>query len=188
MNRKEFLKKSATMGLGSTALLVLNQASGVARAQNSQPDELTIVKGQKEFIQNWLSDLLDSMDAVLDQETKAKIIEGCGRGCFRRFKFKQDLAKEGAGDVDKLIQALKKNFEVWREGDVVHIRYGAESKRCYCPAANYRPAKPNDAHCNCTKATHQTIWETALGRPFKVDILESLRRGGKTCHFLVHLT
>jgi len=188
MNRKEFLQKSAKLGLGSTALLVLNQANVDASGQASQPDQLAIVQREKEFVQNWLADLLDSMDTVLDEETKVKIIEGCGRGCFRRFKFKQDLAKEGAGDVDKLIQALKKNFEVWREGDVVHIRYGAESKQCYCPAARYRPAKPNDLHCNCTKATHQTIWETALGRPFKVDILESLRRGGKTCHFLVHLT
>ncbi len=187
MNRKEFLQKSAKLGLSSTALLVLNQANSSATAQESQPDQLAVVQREKEFVQNWLADLLDSMDAVLDEETKIKIIEGCGRGCFRRFKFKQDLAKEGAGDVDKLIQALKKNFEVWREGDLVHIRYGAVSKGCYCPAARYRPAKPNDLHCNCTKATHQTIWETALGRPFKVDILETVRRGGKTCHFLVHL-
>jgi len=26
------------------------------------------------------------------------------------------------------------------------------------------------------------------GRPFRVDIAESLRRGGKTCHFIVHLS
>ncbi|RPJ58407.1 MAG: hypothetical protein EHM23_17630 [Acidobacteria bacterium] len=188
MNRKEFLQKSAKLGLGSTALLVLNQVNGEARGQANQTDQLAVVQREKEFIQNWLADLLDSMDAVLDEETKVKIIEGCGRGCFRRFKFKQDLAKEGAGDVDKLIQALKKNFEVWREGNQVHIRYGVESKGCYCPAARYRSAKPNDPHCHCTKATHQTIWETALGRPFKVDILETVRRGGKTCHFLVHLT
>jgi hypothetical protein len=27
-----------------------------------------------------------------------------------------------------------------------------------------------------------------LGRPFRVEIAESLRRGGKTCHFVVHLS
>jgi len=40
----------------------------------------------------------------------------------------------------------------------------------------------------CTRATHQAIFETALQRPFKVDIVESLRRGGMTCHFAVRLS
>ncbi len=44
-----------------------------------------------------------------------------------------------------------------------------------------------DVHCECTRATHQAVFETALGRPFRVEIVESLRRGGKTCHFIVHL-
>ena len=29
-------------------------------------------------------------------------------------------------------------------------RYGEVSQGCYCPAAKYRPAKPNDLHCECT--------------------------------------
>ncbi len=86
------------------------------------------------------------------------------------------------------MEALKKNFEIWRESDLVHIRYGETSSRCFCPAAKLRPAHPNDMLCNCTRATHQTIWETAPGKPFRVDIVETLRRGGKTCHFVVHLS
>jgi len=37
--------------------------------------------------------------------------------------------------------------------------------------------------CECTRATRQTIFEAALERPVKVEIVESLRRGGRTCHF-----
>ena len=90
-------------------------------------------------------------------------------------------------DVDRLIAALQKNFNVQREGNVVHIRYGLVSKGCYCPAAKYREPRPNDPHCFCTRGTHQTVWETALGRPVRVDIAETVRRGGKTCHFVVTL-
>jgi len=188
MDRKEFLQKSLKMGLGSGALVILGGLNTrTTAAQTPQPDELTVVKQQKEFIQNWLTDLLNTMDATLDEETKSKLIAGCGRGCFDRHVFKQNIAKQGEGDVDKLVQALKKNFECWREGDKVHVRYGETSSRCYCPAANYRAAKPNDMHCYCTRATHQAIWETALHRPIKVEIVETLRRGGVTCHFLVHL-
>jgi hypothetical protein len=151
-------------------------------------EEVEQLKQQKEFIQNWLQDLLDTMDKELDLPTKVKLIEGCGRGCFNRFKFKQEIAAKGSNSLENLIEAYKQNFEIWKDGDIVHIRYGETSAQCYCPAANYRKSKPNDVHCECTRTTHQTIFETALGKPFKVDILESLRRGGQTCHFAVHLT
>jgi hypothetical protein len=57
----------------------------------------------------------------------------------------------------------------------------------YCPAARFHPARPHDLHCECTRATHQAVFETALERPVKVEIVESLRRGGKTCHFVATL-
>ena len=186
MNRKEFFQKSLQSGFGCCALVALQNAAAADDPPESTED-MTKLKFEKEFVQNWLSDLLETMDAELDEKTKVKLMEGCGRACFRRFQFKQDIAAQGKGDLVKLLAAYKKNFEVWQEGNFVHIRYGEVSSHCYCPAAYYRAAKPHDLHCECTRTTHQTIFETALGRPFKVDILESLRRGGKTCHFLVHL-
>jgi len=186
MNRKEFLQKSFQSGLGCCAFWALNRDTPASASPS--PAEESQTQFEKEFVQNWLSDLLDTMDTVLDRETQVKLMEGCGRGCFRRFKLKQDIAQQGKGDLQKLIEAYKKNYEIWQEGNLVHIRYGEVSNRCYCPAANYRPAKPRDVHCECTRATHQTIFETALGRPIKVEIAETLRRGGKTCHFLVHLS
>jgi hypothetical protein len=189
MDRKRFLCSTLQLGLGSCALTSL--AGAVAPASSAAadcPDALKAALAERDFVLNWLTDLLDTAETVLDEPTRIKLVEGCGRGCYRRHQFKQDIAQAGAGDVDKLIAAYKKNFEIWRKGDLVHIRYGETSPLCYCPAAKNRPPKPHDLHCECTRTTHQTIFETALGRPFKVDVLESLRRGGKTCHFLVHLT
>ena len=185
MNRKEFLKRGITavgccvaFGVGE-ARAAGGEAGQQAGADSQDPDKV--------FIKNWLSDLLESMDKELPEDVKSRVIGACGRACFERHEFKRNWAIAGKGDVDKLIAALQKNFLVTREGSLVHIRYGEVSKRCYCPAANYRPSKPNDAHCYCTRATHQAVWETALGRPIRVDIAETLRRGGKTCHFVVHL-
>lgn len=148
-------------------------------------DELAKLKQEKEFIINWVHDLLDTMDKELDEATCIKLIEGCGRGCYNRFKFKQDIAEKGKGDIDKLIAAYSQNFEIWKEDGFVHVRYGRISKQCYCPAGQIRHPQPNDLHCECTRTTHQTIFETALGHPVKVKILETLRRGGKTCHFQI---
>ncbi len=179
MDRKDFLRT------GCCAFAFLATRSSVAETPKPQPcdnERLT-------FIQNWVTDLMETMDSEADEETKIKLMSGCGRGCFRRHQFKQDIAAKGKGSVDKLVEAYKANFEAWREGDdKVHIRFGVVNKYgCYCPAANYRPGKANDIQCYCTRATHQAIWEAALGRMVKIDILQSVRRGDPTCHFLVHL-
>lgn len=178
MNRKEFFAASAKAGLGCCALAVLGQRASAAGDPVSE---------EKAFVTNWLTDLFEAMDSDLDQETKVKLMAACGKGCFRRHSFKTDIARDGKGDVDKLLTAYKKNFEVWREGDLVHVRYGAEVKECYCPVSRYHPRRANDLHCECTRATHQAIFETALERPVKVEVVESVRRGGKTCHFIAHL-
>jgi hypothetical protein len=184
-DRKEFL---ATLGCACCGALFGEAAVGSAEplpqpsGQDTPPTD-----PDKQFIQDWLSDLLEQVDANLDEPAKIKLLGGCGRACFERFPFKRAWAEQGRGDVEKLIAALQKNFDVEREGQRVHIRYGKVSKGCYCPAAKYRAPKPNDLHCYCTRGTHQAVWETALGRPVRVEIAETVRRGGKTCHFIVFL-
>ena len=175
MDRKEFFKGA----LGCCALVVLDSpAAAQTTAPPSEADR------EREFVKNWLTDLFDTIDSELDQPTKVRLMAGCGQGCFRRHQFKQDIARQGKGGLESLLEAYKRNFEVWREGNQVHVRYGAVVKQCYCPAARYHPARPNDIHCECTRATHQAIFETALGHPVRVEIVESLRRGAKTCHFV----
>lgn len=185
MDRKEFFRTSAQATLGCCAFVMLDSlspaAGQAADAPADKPDP------EKEFVKNWMADLFDAIDSELDQETKVRIMAGTGRGCFRRFEFKRKIAELGKGSVDNLLAAYKKNFEVWREGDLVHIRYGEVNKKCYCPAARYHPAKPNDIHCECTRATHQAIFETALERSIDVRVVESFRRGGKTCHFVANV-
>ncbi len=184
MDRKQFLCRTLQLGLGSCGLAALQT---VAEGAQSPSDELTAARKEADFVRNWVSDLLDTMDEQLPREARVRLIEGCGRGCFRRHEFKRAIAEQGKGDVEKLIAAYKKNFEVWREGDAVHVRYGETSSRCYCPVVKGRARKADDLHCECTRSTHQSIFETALGRPIRVDVVETLRRGGRTCHFVAHL-
>lgn len=186
MDRKEFLWR------GCCGLAALAATSRIAES-SPLPDEKEAKPCDEkdlDFIRNWVADLMETIDSEVDEDTKIKLLSGCGRGCYRRHQFKQDIAAKGKGDVEKLIEAYKANFEIWRENaQRVHIRYGkVNSYGCYCPAARYRPGKPKtDIHCYCTRATHQAIWEAALGHPVRIDILETVRRGDPTCHFLVHL-
>ena len=79
MNRKEFLRKSLGVGLGSGALVVLNSGGGGLEAATPE-EEVAQLKREKEFIENWLTDLLNTMDDKLDEKTAIALIEGCGRG------------------------------------------------------------------------------------------------------------
>ena len=182
MDRKEFFATAVKGTAGCCALALFERPAPVLAAEQTEGDR------EKDFVKNWMEDLFDTIYEELDEKARVKLMAGCGRGCFRRFQFKQEIARLGKGNVDRLIEAYKRNFEVWREGPLVHIRYGPVNKQCYCPAARYHPAKPHDIHCECTRATHQTIFETALERPIRVSIVESLRRGGATCHFVAEIT
>jgi len=179
MERSDFFRTCACLMLSAPALQAFGSTQDDRTAAEIQ------LAGERDFIAGWLNDLLSTANTSLDRETMVKLIEGCGKGCYARHKFKQDLAVAGKGSVKNLVEAYKKNFEAWEEGNKVHIRYGEVSKQCYCPVAKQLPVHEDDLMCECTRATHQTVFETALGRPVKAIVAESLRRGGKTCHFIL---
>jgi hypothetical protein len=191
MNRSEFLRQAGPWACASCVALALGKNRALA-AEAVAPDPaappvdkaLQQARAENAFVNNWLTDLFDAIDAEVDPAVKLKLMQACGRGCYRRHQFKQDIAAAGKGNVENLIAAYRKNFNIQREGDEVHIRYG---DHCYCPAARNRPARPNDLHCECTRFTHETVFSTALGRQVEVELVESVRRGGKTCHLVAHL-
>lgn len=190
VTRKDFLSASIVSGLGCCALRLLAPtplaaAEPVSNAAPSAPP--SPLQREKDFTDNWLTDLLDTMDAELDEPARARLMEGCGRGCYRRHAFKPAVAAASGGTVEGLIHAYHSICEAWLEGDDLHVRFGQKVERCYCPVLRDRPGRPNDMHCHCTKATHQSIIEQALGRPVRMEIVESVRRGGATCHFVAHL-
>ncbi len=200
MDRKEFLRKSLTscLGCGATiaaggAPLRADSGSGpapeLAQEVTQLKDQIKQLRYKNEFMNNWLSDLADTMHEKLDEGTRVRLMAGCGAGCHRRHQFTQDIVNAGKGDLDKLLEAYKKSFGIRREGDLVHITYGPSPQGgCWCPAAQDRPARPGDMHCECTRAKHELIFKEALGRSFKVEMIESFRRGGKQCHLVVHLS
>ncbi|MCP4218758.1 MAG: hypothetical protein GY765_29270 [bacterium] len=190
MNRKEFFKKALKAGMccaGGMIALGSGQEQLNGEMSADVKKQIDKIKGNKNFVENWLVDLLNAMDEQLDEPAKLKLISACGHGCFKRHKFKSDLAVEGKGDVEKLIKAVSKRFGLKREGNKIHIGFGAGPEGCWCPVLRDNKSNLHTFHCNCTRATHQAIWETALGRPIKVDIVETIRRGGKNCRFIVHL-
>jgi len=190
LTRSEFLRAASSLACASCAGLAFGpraaSASPVPPAVPPAPsaDELKAARDENQFTANWLTDLFEAIDREVDPAVQQRLLQACGRGCFRRHQFKQDLAAAGKGNADKLVEAYRMFFGIERDGDLVHIRYG---DHCFCPAAHHPPKGPKDLHCECTRASHEAIFETALGRPITVELVESIRRGGQTCHLIAHL-
>ena len=115
MNRKEFFKGSLALGACAGCFLMPVSAISATEVLPDDDERYKSLLQEKEFIQNWLSDLLETIDENLDEPSKVFLLAGCGKGCFNRHQFKRDIAEQGKGDVEKLIAAYKKNFEVWKE-------------------------------------------------------------------------
>lgn len=184
IDRKRFLLHSLA-GLGGAALCCAGPASP-ADGGTPAADPARASRDLR-FVENWLTDLLVSVRETADEATLIRAIEGCGRGCYRRHAFKQEIAANSGGTVEGLVAAYSARFEAWRAEDGMHIRYGEVVRACYCPVLRDAASPLRELHCHCTKATHRAICSAALGREVEVEIVETLRRGGRTCHFLVRV-
>jgi hypothetical protein len=104
MDRSLFLKRMAGVGCCAAMVSTLINTANAATSSPSEnmsfmsdaapedkPDELANTKSERDFVLNWVNDLLDTMDKVLDEATYIKLIEGCGRGCYNRHQFKKDI-------------------------------------------------------------------------------------------------
>lgn len=186
MDRKAFLKRA--LQAGAATGVALAGAEKLFAAEENPPAKGSPCDCQAaDFTRNWLGDLMDTIETGLDREAQVKLMTGCGRGCFNRHSWKSQLAKDSKGSPEKLIELYKERI-VGPDGAVIQgnraeIRYGGN--RCWCPAAKAHTPKPEDLHCECSRAAVQMIWEEALHTPVEVKIVESWRRGGKFCRFAI---
>lgn len=138
----------------------------------------------KEFTQRWVVNLMAGIDAHLDDETKLRLMESCGRACARGGVAAE--AEACRGDLGKLLAKLKRwigKENVRWEGDLVHLTYA----KCFCHLVADGPATLPATYCLCSRGWVKEIFETVLEKPVDVELLDSIKRGGESCRFVVHL-
>ena len=142
MDRKSFLKPS----LGVVAASIAGGSKASAAGEPDCAKEIEQAKNKNAFVSAWLDDLFQAIESDVDQPTRVRLLEACGCGCYRRYPFKQEIARNVAGSRENLQRAYHVNFESSIEDGALHIRHGAVSNGRYCPAAKNRPARPHDVH------------------------------------------
>jgi hypothetical protein len=193
MERKEFLKASLCLGaLCGVRPAIAEATKAGSPAANPPtvppppaPPQPSACEGKAEFARRWVKGLMENLDAQLTEPQRVALMEARGRGCARGGPTK--MAEAFKGKLDAFIAEMAKHMDpdgVRREGNVVKVTYSA----CYCPmvAEIREPLSPT--YCACSVGWLKEMYETVTGKPATVEVLETVKRGGKVCRFNVTLT
>jgi len=202
MNRKEFLVQLTGYGAAAAALPVLAPCCAAAATLQSakettpekQRPEGTPIDKRMDFAQTWAKRMMDNIDAELDEPTRVRLMRANGRSCFRGA-----YQKPFPGGVDAFIEQVKKwdggdPPPIRREGDIVYFDYVRNPAGlkvadgwCLCPLVERGPEGLSGTFCECSVGYVAEMFSGIVQKPVRVELLESLKRGGKGCRFKIHL-
>jgi hypothetical protein len=139
----------------------------------------------EEFAQRWVKNLVDSLDAHLDEDTRRELMESCGRACARGGPAR--VAEGCQGKLDEWLATLAKwhggKDYVRRDGDVVHVICA----RCLCDLVKDGSERLSDTYCYCSLGWMKETFEAVVGGPVDVTLVESIQRGGESCKFVIRV-
>jgi hypothetical protein len=210
MDRKEFLGKSLQVAAGLGLACPCLGAAGEARSPSPQAGprqpspcpkasgdypHATSFEKRADFAKTWTGRFMRVLDERLDEKTRRGLMEANGRACAQGAYGPPDPAKKV--DLDTFVAGLAKYVgpeNAHREGDVVYFNYEQNPSGlriadgyCLCPLIEDGPADLSPTYCHCSVGYVAYLFERNLGRPVRVELLESLRGGGKACRFAVHV-
>jgi hypothetical protein len=208
IDRKTFMRQSAALGGCCGAALLTGSlldgaglpgkpaaAAGACAAGSVSDGGATACEARLKQGQDVIKRLVVQLDAQLDAGRRDAILEACGRLCHegshppgppptpeRRQRFLDALRRsEGADHVRETAA-----------GTVVELRFtqnpaGLETAdgHCLCPIFEDAPKDVPALYCQCSVGYVRSLFEQGLGRPARVELTESVLRGGKTCAFTV---
>jgi len=157
-------------------------------------------KTDKKKITMFVKAAMEKLDASVDEETRVKIMMNCGYACAKvnqravnRFVARRNKFKTLEEFLDAEQKKPSKGTRLERQGGMVYQFYTPQSYmrpvRCYCGLLRGLPTneKVSLTYCYCSKGFVEKVWEAILGKPVKVDLLQSVVSGAKECKFAIHL-
>lgn len=134
----------------------------------------------------WIASLIDALDKNVDEKTRVRILEQCGRQCqSQSFIEKARDLYQKSGSVDEFLKKLGQSFKyLHKEGDKIYFIY----PKCFCAQVNKIPqGKLSGTYCNCSRGWIKALFEGALGKPIEAIMEESIVNGDKQCKFRIIL-
>jgi predicted hydrocarbon binding protein len=130
--------------------------------------------------------LMDNFEKQFTEKVRVKVLENCGRNCIGASTIER--AKKIGKNTKTLEDLVSRLNKQHIGGGKLHIegnRIYGEYKRCYCGMVNKTKEQFSSTWCNCSRGYLLELFEQTLGKPVKVDLLESVIQGAKTCKFTI---
>ena len=137
-------------------------------------------------MERWITCLITGLDTHVNEETRAKVLEQCGRQCqSQSFIGKARGIYGKSKNINDFLDKLGRVYKhLHREGNKVYIIY----PKCYCSHVNKIPhGKLSATYCNCSRGWAKALFEGVLGRPVEIIMEETIVKGDKQCKFQVVL-
>jgi hypothetical protein len=175
--------------IGRIARIIVSEA-GVSAAQK-------ILKGADKFDQlnqrakaDYIREMIRRMKKIIGVRKTYQILVLCGRMCCGATTRKAaKTAMEGSRSLEDFIEKLNEHHiggGRLKLKDKNTIIGGYD--RCYCGMVSKTSTPFKDkTYCQCATGWYEQLFETALGRPVRVKILQSIICGAKTCEFEIKI-
>lgn len=143
---------------------------------------------EPELLIKWVAALLSGLDAEVEDNIKAQVMEYCGRACALHHGDIDTVKaiRSKVKGIDELLDQLNQQDGLWcgrwvRDGDTIC----SICKQCGCSLMRADLVKPSPTFCQCSRGWVKAVFETALGRPVNVELQHAIGRGDPECKFIV---
>jgi predicted hydrocarbon binding protein len=143
-------------------------------------------KDKAEYIRN----LIKRMKQTIGVPKTYNVLVSCGQKCC------SENTRKKALEIFRESKSLEDFIELLNEHKLGGGRLKLKDKhtitggydRCYCGMVNKTSKRFSDmTYCQCSTGWYKQLFETALGRPVKVKLLQSIISGAETCEFEINI-
>jgi len=152
------------------------------------------------FGQTWIKRFINNIDQELDEQTAKRLMELNGKACYlgslehRKIK-PSDIPKQTPEEMVQNINKYAGEDAAELKDNVIEFRYvknpkglKVEDGYCLCPIVENGPAGLSGTYCNCSVGYEKEMFSLYLKSEVDVELLESLKKGGKTCRFKITIS
>ena len=135
----------------------------------------------------WLKGAIERLEKLVDKETAVKIMESCGLECCSSAVIKR--AKQLMSKSQSIEEFLNKFSAggyrfILKDNNTIIGTYN----KCYCGQVKHtKETFITNTYCQCGVGYLRQLFQSALERPVKVELIQSIITGAERCEFIINI-
>lgn len=140
----------------------------------------------------WWKGAMERLEKAIGREKAIKIMKVCGRKCCgvkhrklaKKYWNESKSLKEFIDILNNQLFGIGGGHIEIKDNHTITGGYG----HCYCGQVKHtKEPFPNDIYCRCSSGWLKTFFESAMEKPVKVEMIQTVINGADTCEFVIHI-